>query len=408
MNNIEEITQRLIIKKPAFADYQNAILNSKKRFTITEASTKSGKTFSHIYWLFDLAHKGSVGQEYYWVAPIYEQADIAFKRMRRAVEHSQIYTINLSKLSILTPVGTIIRFKSAEHSDALYGENVYGFVFDEFSRAKEEAWHALRTTISYTQAPGKFIGNVTGKNWAWDLARRAEKGLENDFEYFRITAYDAVKAGILSAEEVEKARKELPARVFKMLYEAQYSQPEGALWSWDLIDDNRMAVNMDLDRIIIAIDPSGTSTKSSDEAGIIVAGKTKNNHVFILEDASGVMTPNEWAEKAVKLYYKYKADRIIAEVNMGWDMVENTIRTIDKTVPIKKVVASRGKMLRAEPVVALYEQGKVHHTQKFKELEDEMTEWDFKTSNYSPDRIDALVYAVTELLINNNAEFFVL
>jgi len=119
------------------------------------------------------------------------------------------------------------------------------------------------------------------------------------------------------------------------------------------------------------------------------------------------MSPNEWAEKAVRLYHQYKADRIVAEVNMGWDMVKNTIRTIDKTVPVKKVVASRGKMLRAEPVVVLYEQGRVHHTQKFKELEEEMTEWDYKNSTYSPDRIDALVYAVTELAIKDNVDFFV-
>jgi len=407
MNGIAEIERRLLIKKPNFTGYQKAILESKKRFTITEASTKSGKTFSHIFWLFELAHRINPGQEVWWIAPIYSQAEIAFKRMERAIAHSQLYTVNISKLSITTPKGTIIRFKSAEHPDGIYGENVYGFVFDEFSRAKEEAWHALRTTVSYTQAPGKFIGNVTGRNWAWELARRAEKGQEKDFEYFRVTAKDAVNAGILKTEEVERARQELPARVFKMLYEAQYVQPAGALWGWEIIENFRSVTPDNLKRIVVGVDPSGTSNKSSDEAGIIVAGQDVNGHIYILADESRIMSPNEWADKAVKLYHQYKADRIVAEVNIGWDMVENTIRTIDKTVPVKKVVASRGKMLRAEPVVALYEQGRVHHTQKFKELEEEMTEWDYKSSAYSPDRIDALVYAVTELAIKNNVDFFV-
>lgn len=407
MSEAPTIIRKLIVKKPNFTGYQKAILESKKRFTITEASTKSGKSYSHIYWLFELAHKGKLGQEYWWIAPIYSQSEIAFKRMARAIAHSQLYTVNISKLSITTPKGTIIRFKSAEHPDGLYGENVYGFVFDEFSRAKEEAWHALRTTVSYTQAPGKFIGNVTGRNWAWELARRAEKGQEKDFEYFRVTAKDAVDAGILKHEEVERARQELPARVFKMLYEAQYVQPAGALWGWEIIENFRIVAPDNLKRIVVGVDPSGTSNKSSDEAGIVVAGQDVNGHVYILADESGVMSPNEWADKAVKLYHQYKADRIVAEVNMGWDMVENTIRTIDKTVPVKKVVASRGKMLRAEPVVALYEQGRVHHTQKFKELEEEMTEWDYKSSTYSPDRIDALVYAVTELAIKNNVDFVV-
>jgi len=401
------IIRKLIVRKPNFTGYQKAILESKKRFTITEASTKSGKTFSHIFWLFELSHRIKPGQEVWWIAPIYSQAEIAFKRMERAIAHSQLYTVNISRLSITTPKGTIIRFRSAEHPDGLYGENVYGFVFDEFSRAKEEAWHALRTTVSYTQAPGKFIGNVTGRNWAWELARRAEKGQEKDFEYFRVTAKDAVDAGILKHEEVERARQELPARVFKMLYEAQYVQPAGALWSWEIIENFRSVAPDNLKRIVVGVDPSGTSNKSSDEAGIVVAGQDVNGHVYILADESGVMSPNEWAEKAVRLYHQYKADRIVAEVNMGWDMVKNTIRTIDKTVPVKKVVASRGKMLRAESVVALYEQGRVHHTQKFKELEEEMTEWDYKNSTYSPDRIDALVYAVTELAIKDNVDFFV-
>lgn len=407
MSEIEAL-KRLIIKEPKFTSYQKKILESEKRFTVTEASTKSGKTFSHIFWLFKKAHEGEPGQEFWWVAPIYSQAEIAFNRMREAIAPSGLYIINISKLSITTPVGTIIRFKSAEHPDGLYGENVYAFVFDEFSRAREEAWFALRTTISYTRGEGKFIGNVTGKNWAWKLARKAESGEESEFDYFRITAREAVAEGILAADEIEKARRELPSRVYKMLYEAEFTQPEGALWSWELIDNNRESLPENLKRIVVGVDPSGSGKAGSDEAGIIVAGIDGRDHGYIIEDASGVMSPNEWGLKAVALYHRYRADRIVAEVNQGWDMVESIIKNIDRTVPVKKVVATRGKVLRAEPVVALYEQGKVHHTKILTGLEDEMINWIPEDKSLSPGRIDALVWALTELMIKNKQiDFFV-
>lgn len=386
------------IKKPRFADYQKAILESEKRFTITEASTKSGKTFSHIYWLFELAHKGQEGHEYWWIAPIFSQAEIAFKRLRRRVARSGMYPSNLSRMSITTPINTIIVFKSAENPDSLYGENVHGFVFDEFSRAKEEAWFALRTTVTYTRAKGKFIGNVVGKNWAWKLARKAESGLEPEFEYFKITASQAVRAGILQQSEIEQARRDLPARVFKMLYEAEYTAVEGALWDWEMIEDNRVQASPELHRIAVAIDPAVTSNKDSDETGIIIGGRCVNGHVYILEDQSGTYTPQGWATKALAAYRRHEADRIVAEVNNGGDLVETVIRNIDKFISYESVHASRGKTTRAEPIVALYEQGRVHHVGTLPELEDQMTSWAGAKGDPSPDRIDALVWLVTFLI----------
>ena len=380
------------IKRPYFTDYQKKIIGSKKRFTITEASTKCGKTFSHIFWLFEEAHKGQAGWEYWWIAPVYSQSEIAFKRLVRKVAESGAYMVNLSKLTVTTPIGTIISFKSADNPSTLYGENVHAFVFDEFSFAKEEAWFALRTTITYTKAKGKFIGNVVAKNWAWNLARKAEFGLDPDFDYFKVTAHQAVEAGILSAEEIEQARKDLPARVFKMLYEAEYSEVEGALWTWDLIDENRVREAPDLIRIAVAIDPAVTSTKESDETGIIIGGKSKDNHLYILEDLSGIYTPQGWASRALSAYEKWKADRIVAEVNNGGDLVETVIRNIDRNVSYVSVHASRGKVIRAEPIVALYEQKKVHHIGLLPKLEDQMTSWAGKRGEKSPDRVDALVW----------------
>jgi len=384
------------IEKLQLTDYQKAIIYSPKRFTVTEAATKVGKTLSHLYWLFEQAHQGQSTYEYWWVAPVYSQAEIAFKRLLHKVIESGAYGINMSKLAITTPIGTVITFKSADNPATLYGENVHAFVFDEYSRAKEEAWFALRTTVTYTKAKGKFIGNVVARNWAWNLARKAEYGLDPDFEYFKVTAHQAVEAGILSSEEVERARKDLPARQFKMLYDAEFTEIKGALWTWDLIEQSRVNSCPELIHAAIAIDPSASSKDTSDEAGIMRGGLDIKGAIFICEDNSGIYTPNGWATMAISKYDLHKLDCIVAEVNNGGEMVETIIRNICEDVRYKSVWASRGKTIRAEPVVGLYEQQRVHHVGLLPKLEDEMTTWIL--GEKSPNRIDALVWLVTYLM----------
>jgi hypothetical protein len=210
------------IERPKLADYQKAILNSTARYTITEASTKAGKTFSHLWWLFEQSNNPSkIGANYWWIAPVYSQAQIAFSRVKRVVAQSGVYKVNESKLYIETPAGAFLWFKSAEKPDNLYGEDVYAAVFDEFTRAREAAWIALRTTLTATKAPCKFIGNVKGKgNWGYKLGLKARAG-EPGYEYFKITAYDAVAAGILDAQEIEQAKRDLPDHAFRELYLAE-------------------------------------------------------------------------------------------------------------------------------------------------------------------------------------------
>lgn len=211
----------LKIISPKLTSYQKDILDVDERFTITEAATKCGKTFSHIWWLFREAHKGKQGNNYWWVAPVYGQAEIAFNRMKAKIVGNKLYQINLSKLTITTPVGSVIQFKSAENPDNLYGEDVYAAVFDEFTRARETAWHALRSTLTATRGKCKLIGNAKGKkNWGYKLGQKARSG-EKDYKYFRVTAYDAAKEGIVDIEEIEQAKRDLPEVVFKELYLAE-------------------------------------------------------------------------------------------------------------------------------------------------------------------------------------------
>ena len=170
---------------------------------------------------------------------------------------------------------------------------------------------------------------------------------------------------------------------------------EGALWNYAMFDRNRMEEAPELQRIVVAIDPAVTSGEEADETGIVVAGRGMDNRFYVLEDATLRGSPDKWMRRAVDLYYLYKADRIIAEVYNGGDLVERLLRTIDRSVSYKKVTASRGKLVRAEPVAALYEQQKVSHVGLFTSLEDQLCT--YTGGSKSPDRLDALVWAITEL-----------
>jgi phage terminase large subunit-like protein len=181
---------------------------------------------------------------------------------------------------------------------------------------------------------------------------------------------------------------------------------EGALWTLGLLDETRVETAPDLQRIVVAVDPSGGTGPNSDEQGIVVAGLGVDGNLYILADRSCSLSPHGWASRAVAAYHEFSADRIIAERNYGGDMVESTIRQVDQRVPVKVITASRGKVQRAEPVAALYEQHRVHHLGAMPKLEDQMTTWT-PQSGTSPDRMDALVWAVTELTDNFSAHLWI-
>ena len=180
----------------------------------------------------------------------------------------------------------------------------------------------------------------------------------------------------------------------------------GALWSRAIIEASRWPQHRPLPefvRVVVAIDPAVTSGEDADETGIIVTGKDANSHGYVLADVSGRYAPMEWAKVAVAAYRTHKADRIVAEVNNGGEMVEATLRMIDSNIPFTAVHASRGKVTRAEPVAALYEQGRAHHYGAFPDLEDQMCsfahDFDRAAAGFSPDRVDALVWGFSHLLV---------
>jgi predicted phage terminase large subunit-like protein len=174
---------------------------------------------------------------------------------------------------------------------------------------------------------------------------------------------------------------------------------EDALWRRDMI--RRVPVAPTLVRVAVAIDPAVTLEAGSDETGIICGGIGEDGRGYVLEDASGKYRPEQWARQALALYEIHGATRIVAEINQGGDMVESTIRAIRPNVPFRGVRAKDGKVIRAEPVAALYERGKVYHVGEFPQLEDQLCSFtvgfDRKAQGYSPDRVDALVWLFTEL-----------
>lgn len=217
---------------PAAYTKQREAIWASERISIIEASTKSGKTVGCMLWMLDeVIRNGREGRNFWWIAPVYPQAEIAFRRIRHMLREADseqvIWSSNESKLTITIRSKGTVWFKSAEKPDNLYGEDVYAAVIDEASRMREESWYAVRSTLTATRGPIRIIGNVKGrKNWAYLLGVRA-KGGDPGLSYHRITAYDAVEAGVLDIAEIEDAKRTLPPHVFAELYLAEPADDGG-------------------------------------------------------------------------------------------------------------------------------------------------------------------------------------
>jgi phage terminase large subunit-like protein len=296
--------------------------------------------------------------------------------------------------------GVIGTLYSAEEPDRLRGPQHDAALCDELATWRvPETWDMLmfglrlgrhpRTVVATTPRPTRLVRSLVAREGRDVVITRGSSYENRDnlapgfFEQI-IKKYEGTRLG----------RQEILAELLE--------DTPGALWHLDMLDRCRRASTPDLVRIVVAIDPAVSTREGSDETGIIVAGKDEGGHGYVLEDLSGHYQPADWARIAVEAYREHSADRIVAEVNNGGDMVGNTLRTIDSNVPFTAVHASRGKFVRAEPVAALYEQNKVHHIGNFPVLEDQMTAFTADLDRVkigSPDRVDALVWALTDLVV---------
>ena len=212
-------------QRPPMYDKQRDAVFNDSRYSLVEASTKSGKTVSCLIWLIEQAIlHGQAGQVYWWVSPTVAQSKVVFRRMKQWLPPAMGTKFNESELMATLTNGTVIHFKTGENPDKLYGEDVHALVIDEASRCREESYHACRSVVTATNGPIRMIGNVRGRrNWFYVMCRRAEQGLDN-YIYSKITAQDAVDGGVLDADEIEEAKVSLPAVVFNELYNAEPSE----------------------------------------------------------------------------------------------------------------------------------------------------------------------------------------
>ncbi|MEI6065554.1 MAG: terminase family protein, partial [Pseudanabaena sp. ELA748] len=301
-----------------------------------------------------------------------------------------------SKRRLTWPNGVIATTYSADEPDRLRGPQHDAGWCDELAAWRyPDAWDQLmfglrlgtdpRVVVTTTPRPTPLVRQLV-RSPSTHVTRGStydnRANLAPAFFDQIVTRYEGTRLG----------RQELNAEIL--------DDAPGALWSRAMLDGSRVdRAPLALRRVVVAVDPAVTSTESSDETGIVVAGVGTDGHGYVIADHTGKYSPADWARLAVRLYREHKADRIVAESNQGGDMVAHTIRTVDPGAPVKLVHASRGKRTRAEPVVALYEQGRVHHVGVLAALEDQLCTWDASTSEASPDRLDALVWALTDLVV---------
>jgi predicted phage terminase large subunit-like protein len=294
---------------------------------------------------------------------------------------------------------------SADNPDRIRGYNLSGVWADEMGAWRyESSWYdGLIPALRIGEYPRAFITTTPRSTKLMrDLAGRTDGSVV----MLRGSTWDN-RDNLSAAQLAEYEKWRGTTRGRQELEGELLEDMPGANWRRPWIDQYRINPSFDkvtgkitnlpeLHRIVIGIDPSGTADDGSDECGIVAAGIARDGHMYVLDDASLVASPDGWANRAVRLYREHDADRIVAEKNFGGDMVEATLRHVDANLPIRMVTASRGKSVRAEPIAALYEQGRVHHVGAFVDLEDQMTQWE-ESSKDSPDRMDALVWALTEL-----------
>lgn len=309
-----------------------------------------------------------------------------------------------SKRQLIWANGAVAQLFSAEDPESLRGPQFSAAWCDELCkwRRPEETWNMLQFGLRLGEAPRQVVTTTP-------RPLPLIKALLADPQTAVSRVATSANAANLAPSFLEAivgryrgtrlGRQELEAELLE-------DRPD-ALWPRALIETCRVAAAPELTRVVVAVDPPASSGPRADACGIVVVGLGRDARGYVLADVTEERArPLDWARAVIRTYRRYEADRIVVEVNQGGDLVETVIRQIDRCVPVRAVRATRGKWLRAEPVAALYEQGRVAHVGALPELEDEMSDFgpDGLSGGRSPDRVDALVWALTELLLRERPE----
>ena len=372
----------------------------------------AGKTRTGAEWIRSLAQAPKAAHEGYSrrIALVAETFGDAREVMVQGIsgllnihapEERPVYEATRRRL--VWPSGAIAQLFSADDPESLRGPQFNAAWCDELCKWRygEAAWDMLqfglrlgkspRQVVTTTPRPMPLLKRIMNADTTVTVKASTHANAAN-------LAPGFLKTVIGRYEGTRLGRQEIDAEILE--------DNPNALWQRDVIEQFRVRHAPQLRRIIVAVDPPASSTRRSDACGIICAGLDDLGHGFVLKDETcHAVRPLEWARIALRIYHQFEADALVAEVNQGGDMVKTIIAQVDDSVPVKAVRATRGKWLRAEPVAALYAQGKVHHVGALVQLEDQMCDLtsDGKSGGRSPDRVDALVWALTELMLHHQA-----
>lgn len=299
---------------------------------------------------------------------------------------------------------SIIQIYSAEEPERLRGPQHHGAWADELAafRYLRESWDQLQFGLRLGQNPRICVSTTPKpKPLLRELLQRSDGSVAvtkgSTFDNASNLAPKALQEFLARYEGTRLGRQELLGELIEDV--------EGALWTLSLIEANRAALPDGIVRRVVSVDPAVTNTSDSDETGIVIVSRDRNGHGYVEADHSMRGTPLEWAERVVAVFDEYECDAVVVEINQGGDMVTQTLRTVRSMLPIREVRATKGKRLRAEPISAMYEQGRIHHVKEFADLEGQMITWT-PDDPRSPDRLDALVHGLTDLMEAGGAEAY--
>ena len=390
---------------------QEAILVSPAKRKIVRAGRRGGKTTGMATLAVQIFMEG---RRVLYATPTSEQMGRFWFEVKRALQEpidAGIYYKNETE-HIIEQAGTEqrIRAKTAWNADTLRGDYADLLILDEWQLMNEDTWELVGAPMLLDNN-GDAVFVYTPLSLGSRAASRA-RDPRHASKMFQ--AAEADKTGRWAAFHFRsqenpyistEALRDIVVDMTSLAYRQEIlaediDEVPGALWKRDTLDRTRIMIKPDtIRRVIVGIDPAVTSNEQSDETGIIVGGVDHNHQGYVLADFSGIYSPSGWADRAIKAYRDFGADWIVAEDNNGGEMVESTLRVRDPNVRVRRVHASRGKAARAEPISAFYEQGRVHHVGTYYELEDQLCSWNPVSTSRSPDRLDALVWCMTELLL---------
>jgi PBSX family phage terminase large subunit len=393
--------------KPLFLD------KPKSRYYLVTGGRGSGKSFTVTLFLLNLTYEtGHVILFTRWtltsafisiIPEFIDKIELMNKQGDFEVTQSEI----INKVT-----GSRILFRGIKTSQGTATANlksiagVTTFILDESEELNEEdVFDRIDLSIRAVDKPNRVIlvMNPSYKSH-WIYSRFVRQKTDN-CTYIHTTYLDNQRNLSQSfLDQAERVKRENLHRYEHLFLGKWLDDADGLLWSRPLLEKAKIVTKPNLDRIVVAIDPAVSANLDSDETGIVVLGKDTNGKGYVLEDLSGKYSPNEWAKVATQAFKNWDADCIVAEKNQGGDMVESVLRAQNGTARIKLVTATKGKYVRAEPIYSLYEQNKIFHVGSFPILEKQMVTFD-PDKGKSPDRVDALVWGFTELMLGSTFKF---